>query len=59
LIIVTNLRTIDEGYLEDVDDDVDEDMEEVEPRRPGPFSYSSPVPWVAARLTPASKSFFG
>lgn len=68
LIIVANLRTIDEGYVEDVDEDMekeskegmaeeDEDMAEENEDMERPFSYSSPLPWLAARLeklTPAS-----
>jgi len=56
LIVVAKLETRDEGY----DEDMEEDMEDVEPRRRRqfrPFSYSSPLPWLAAcleMLTPAS-----
>lgn len=54
LIIVAKLRTINE-------EGVDEDTDDVELRQPQtrPFSYSSPLPWLVARLrvemlTPAS-----
>lgn len=49
-----------EDNMEDITDnmeDIEDKMEDVEPRQHRPFSYSSPLPWLAARLemlTPAS-----